>query len=104
MAPLELIVAARPLQELGPALHLALGTLSRYCPCNCGPHLGDARGCTGGNMAPLVLVVAAPPLQEIRPAHHLSHSTLSWNFPSNVVLTWVMPEAGQAAAWRHWNW
>jgi hypothetical protein len=26
MAPLELVVAARPLQELGPALQLALST------------------------------------------------------------------------------
>jgi hypothetical protein len=59
MAPLELVVAARPLQELGPALQLAPNTLSRYYPCNCGPHLGDARGWTGSGMAPLELVVAA---------------------------------------------
>jgi hypothetical protein len=77
MAPLELAVAARLLQELGPAHHLYHSTLSRYCPCNCGPHLGDARGWTGGGMAPLELVVAARPLQELGPAHHLSLNTLS---------------------------
>jgi hypothetical protein len=77
MAPLELVVAARPLQEIRPAHHLSLNTLSGYYPCNCGPHLGDARGWTGGGMAPLELVVAARPLQELGPALQLALSTLS---------------------------
>jgi hypothetical protein len=48
MAPLELVVAAPLLQELGPAHHLSHGTLSIYSHCNCSLYLGDARGWTGG--------------------------------------------------------
>jgi hypothetical protein len=77
MAPLELVVAARPLQEIRPAHHLSHGTLLRYCTCNCSPHLGNARGWTGGGMAPLELIVAALPLQELGATLQLSHSTLS---------------------------